>query len=269
GSWRACRCSREGRAPPWSMTTRRRRLPGPPPPRGRSGRFGLLPPLAMADTSVEAPQFRPYAELLSQDTREHPALCGAVEARQVTARVGAAPRLLPAGHENAFSGREAEQIALRLLLGHHRVLVVRVAERKLLVRRHTAVLRAGQRGVRTTLAVGEDRAATAGVVLPTFAVAAAEGRVGLGLRELGVALDVDLPAGKARGEAGVHALLADRERELVVGDDDGRFLRVVVEIHLADARGRQRLRDEARRLRIPRDDVDLLAAQLGHDHTHA
>src|SRR5207248_1700250 len=112
-SWRACRGSREGRAPPWSMTTRRRRLPGPPPPRGRSGRFGLLPPLAMADTSVEAPQFRPYAEPLSQDTREHPALCGTVEARQVTARVGAAARLVPAGHENAFSGREAEQIALR------------------------------------------------------------------------------------------------------------------------------------------------------------
>src|SRR5439155_7275320 len=113
GSWRACRCSREGRAPPWSMTTRRRRLPGPPPPRGRSGRFGLLPPLAMAATSVEVPQFRPYAQLLSKDTREHPALCSAVEARQVPARVGAAARLLPAGHENAFSGREAEQIALR------------------------------------------------------------------------------------------------------------------------------------------------------------
>ncbi len=46
-SWRACRCSRGGRAPPWSMTTRRRRPPAPPPPRGRSGRFGLLPPLAI------------------------------------------------------------------------------------------------------------------------------------------------------------------------------------------------------------------------------
>ena len=43
-------------------------------------------------------------------------------------------------------------------------------------------------------------------------------------RELGVGLDVDLPAGQARGEAGVQALLADRERELVVRDDDGRLL---------------------------------------------
>src|SRR5690349_20307255 len=112
-SWRACRCSREGRAPPWSMTTRRRRLPGPPPPRGRSGRFGLLPPLAMAATSVKAPQFRPYAQLLSEHTREHAALCRAVEARQVGARVGATARLFPAGHEDAVSGRETEQIALR------------------------------------------------------------------------------------------------------------------------------------------------------------
>ena len=54
-------------------------------------------------------------------------------------------------------------------------------------------------------------------------LAAAEGRLGLGLGELGVALDVDLPAGETRGEAGVHALLADRERELVVGSDDGRL----------------------------------------------
>ena len=33
-SWRACRCSREGRAPPWSMTTRRRR----PPPAAAAAR---------------------------------------------------------------------------------------------------------------------------------------------------------------------------------------------------------------------------------------
>src|SRR5439155_23528937 len=117
--------------------------------------------------------------------------------------------------------------------------------------------------------VGEDRAAAAGVVLPAFAVAPAEGRLGLRVRELGIALDVDLPAGQARGEAGVHALLADRERELVVGDDDGRLARLVVEVDLADARRGQRLGDEPRRLRVPRDDVDLLAAELGDDHAHA
>src|SRR5262249_38979856 len=125
-----------------------------------------------------------------------------------------------------------------------------------------------QRRIRATLAVGEHRGATAGEVLRAL-FAAAEGSLGLGLRELGVALNVDLPARETRGEASVHALLADRECELVVGDDDGRLARVVVEIHLADPRGRERLRDEPRRLGVPRDDVDLLAAELGHDHAHA
>jgi hypothetical protein len=45
--------------------------------------------------------------------------------------------------------------------------------------------------------------------------------------------------------------------------------RVVVDEHLAHARGRERLGDEARRLRVPRDDVDLLAAELGDDHADA
>ena len=36
---------------------------------------------------------------------------------------------------------------------------------------------------------------------------------------LGVGLDVDLPPGQARGQTGVQALLADRQRELVLGDD--------------------------------------------------
>src|SRR2546430_6343373 len=122
------------------------------------------------------------------------------------------------------------------------------------MRRHAAVLRARQRGVRAALAVREDRRAAAGDVLDAFAVAAAERGRGLRLRELRVALDVDLPPGEARGEAGVHALLADGKRELVVGDDHGRLLALVVEVDLADARGRESLGNEARRLRIPRDD---------------
>src|SRR6185369_11777231 len=64
-------------------------------------------------------------------------------------------------------------------------------------------------------------------------------------------------------------LLADRERELVVGDDDRRLLAVVVQVHLAYAGRRERLRDETGRLVVPRDDVDLLAAQLGNDNAHA
>jgi hypothetical protein len=62
----------------------------------------------MSATSVKAPQFRPYAQLLPQDTRKHPTLRRALEAREVTARVGAAARLGPSGHEHAFPGREAE-----------------------------------------------------------------------------------------------------------------------------------------------------------------
>src|SRR3954453_5476398 len=88
-SGRACLCSREGRAPPWSMTTRRRRPPAPPPPRGRSGRFGLLPPLAIGHVSVKALQLRPDPDLLPQDTREHAAVGRSFEARQAAARVGA------------------------------------------------------------------------------------------------------------------------------------------------------------------------------------
>ena len=108
-SWRACRCSREGRAPPWSMTTRRRRPPGPPPPpRGRSGRFGLLPSLAMALTSVKALQLRSDSHLVPQDAREHPARRRALEARQAATGVGAPTRRVPAGHEDAVAGREAE-----------------------------------------------------------------------------------------------------------------------------------------------------------------
>ena len=136
------------------------------------------------------------------------------------------------------------------------------------MRRDAAVLRAWKRRVRAALAVRQDRRAAAGEV-SFLAAVAAECRLGLLLRELGVADDVDLPAGEPVREAGIHALLADRERELVVGDDDRGLLAGVVEVDLAHARRRQRLGDEAGRLLIPGDDVDLLAAQLGHDHADA
>src|SRR5579859_5752451 len=148
--------------------------------------------------------------------------------------------------------------------GH--VLAGRLPRCQLLVRRNAAEARAGQCRVRAALAVRQDRRAAAGELL---AVLAAEGRVGLLLRELGVGLDVDLPAGQAGGEAGIQALLADRERELVVRDDHRRVARLVVDVDLTHARGRERLRDEAGRLGVPRDDVDLLAAKLGHDHADA
>src|SRR5690349_16897585 len=109
-SWRAWRCSREGRCPPWSMTTRRRRPAGPPPPRGRSGRFGLLPPLAIGHTSVKAAQLGADAHLLPQDAGEHAALRRAFEAVEAPTRVGASPRLVSAGHQDAIAGRETVQV---------------------------------------------------------------------------------------------------------------------------------------------------------------
>src|SRR6188472_2419710 len=140
--------------------------------------------------------------------------------------------------------------------------------RNRLVGRDAAVLRPGQSRVRAALAVREKGGAAArevavAVVLP------GEGSIGLGLGELGVGLDVDLPPREPRGETGVEPLLADRERELVVRDDHGRIAALVVDVHLAHAGRRERLRDEPCRLRVPRDDVDLLAAELRHDHADA
>src|SRR4029453_3193146 len=71
---------------------------------------------------------------------------------------------------------------------------------------------ARDRSVRAALPVREDRRAAAGELLP--ALAAGERRLGLGLGELGLRLDVHLPAGQAGGEAGVQALLSSCEREL-------------------------------------------------------
>src|SRR5665811_423570 len=87
--------------------------------------------------------------------------------------------------------------------------------------------------------------------------------------ELGLRLDVDPPPGEPGGEPGVLAVAADRQRELVVGDDHRRLPFLVVDDHLAHPRRRERLGDEARGLVVVGDDVDLLAAQLGDDHAHA
>jgi hypothetical protein len=67
----------------------------------------------MVITSVKALQLGPDADVLSQDAHEHAALAGALETREVAARVGTAARLVSAGHEDAVAGREAEQLALR------------------------------------------------------------------------------------------------------------------------------------------------------------
>ena len=90
------------------------------------------------------------------------------------------------------------------------------------------------------------------------------------LLEDGVGLDVDLRAGELGGEPGVLALLADRERELVVGHEraDG-LARGVQDEARGDLRRRQRVRDELRELGVVVDDVDLLAAELLGDGADA
>src|SRR5918995_2924591 len=120
------------------------------------------------------------------------------------------------------------------------------------------------RCVGAALAVREDRGAAAGEVLACLP--SAEGCLGLGRGKLGLRLDVDLPPGQARGEAGVQALLADRECQLVLGDDDRRLLGLVVDVDLPYPRRRKGLREETGGLGVPRDDVDLLSAELRHDH---
>ena len=135
--------------------------------------------------------------------------------------------------------------------------------RERLVAVEAAVARVRQRGVRAAAPVAEDRGAAAADLLLLVAA------VGLLLGELGLGADVDAPAGQPRGEPRVLALAADRQRELVVGHDHRRLLVLVVDEHLAHARGAERLGDEPGGLVVVGDDVDLLAAQLGDDHAHA
>src|SRR6478672_4926384 len=93
------------------MTTRRRRPAGPPPPRGRSGRFGL-PPLAIRSFSVKTPEFGVDSDGLLEDVLEPAPLDRPVEAPDVAAGVRAAAGLRSARHENAVAGRKPDQLTL-------------------------------------------------------------------------------------------------------------------------------------------------------------
>src|SRR5436305_5346641 len=147
-------------------------------------------------------------------------------------------------------------LARLLLGGRPRFHLIGVLAFERLVRGKSAVTRSGQGCVRAPLAIGEDGCAAPGGV---FVVVA---QLGLFLSELGLGADIDPPAGQPGGESCVLALLADGERELVVGHDDRGLLAVVVDEHFPHTRGRQRLGHEPRRLLVEGDDVDLLAAQL-------
>src|SRR5579872_14558 len=94
------------------MTTRRLRLPGPLPPRGRSGRFGL-PPLAICLLSVKTCECRIDADVLAQHPCEPPLRLRPLEADEAPAGVRAAPGRLAAGDEHAVPRREPLELALR------------------------------------------------------------------------------------------------------------------------------------------------------------
>jgi hypothetical protein len=67
----------------------------------------------MTVTSVEALQLRPDAHRLAQDSREHPALRGALETREAATGVRATAGRVPTGDEVSAVGREPEKLALR------------------------------------------------------------------------------------------------------------------------------------------------------------
>ena len=75
--------------------------------------------------------------------------------------------------------------------------------------------------------------------------------------------------GELAGEAHVLAAAADREAELVVGNDDFDAALFLVDDDAADGRRLERVDDEGREVLAPRDDVDLLALQLLDDRLDA
>ena len=84
-----------------------------------------------------------------------------------------------------------------------------------------------------------------------------------------IAADVDPPARQPRGEAGILALLADRQRQLEVRHHDPRrpgLGSTTVTDTTFD--GDSALRDEAGRVLGVVDDVDLLAGKLAHHVAH-
>ena len=81
--------------------------------------------------------------------------------------------------------------------------------------------------------------------------------------------DVNVPAGQARGEASILALLANGERELIVGDDDGGVVFILVDDDAVHASGAQSLSNVLRGIFVPLNNVDALVAKLFDNHAHA
>ena len=95
--------------------------------------------------------------------------------------------------------------------------------------------------------------------------------VGRGLRlgDRDVAADVDPPAGQPGGEPGVLALAADRQREHPLRHGDVRDAVLLVDVDADDLGRAERVGHEDGRVVAPRDDVDLLAGELGDDRLDA
>src|SRR3954454_17299730 len=109
GRWR---CPWPGRLPPWSMTTRRLRFPGPLPPRGRIGLLGL--PGGIGGGSVETREHRVDADVPAQRSVERSPRRRPLEAGEASARVDAAAGA-GTGHELTVARVEALELALRRL----------------------------------------------------------------------------------------------------------------------------------------------------------
>src|SRR4051812_2896428 len=82
----------------------------------------------------------------------------------------------------------------------------------------------------------------------------------LGLFVLGH--DVDVPAGELAGEPDVLTAAADRQTQLVIGDDDFNALAFLVHHDLGDLGRSQGVHHEGRRVLGPGNDVDLFALKL-------
>ena len=96
--------------------------------------------------------------------------------------------------------------------------------------------------------------------------------LGLGLLLLLRLLDahqVEVPAGELRGEAHVLAVAPDRDREVLLVDDDVHAVLLLVDDDRADLGRRERIDDELRRIGRPQDDVDALAGELVGHRRHA
>src|ERR1700722_20373800 len=125
---------------------------------------------------------------------------------------------------------------------------------------------------RTQPVVRTTRTATVCVVDPSVIVRQPAGRIVLGMVSLlvgRVPADVDPPAGEPGGQPRILAFLSDGQRQLEVGHHHAGGPGVLVDHgHRDDLGRRQRIGDEARRVVVEVDDVDLLPGQLAHHVAH-